>query len=134
MVMDPFLVIVAANKAVHSQKQGKMTTKTVHSEILFNLSPSRKITESFRKFGIGDRDESLLVVVVQNDQSEKTCKALQSLRETVIGEEVAVDELPSLADMSEIEKEYKLADIELSTCSALDALVSRIAAKDIISL
>lgn len=63
-----------------------------------------QITESFRKFGIGDRDESLLVVVVQNDQSEKTCKALQSLRETVIGEEVAVDELPSLADMSEIEK------------------------------
>lgn len=44
------------------------------------------------------------MVVVQNDQSEKTCKALQSLRETVIGEEVAVDELPSLADMSEIEK------------------------------
>lgn len=44
------------------------------------------------------------MVVVQNDQSEKTSKALQSLRETVIGEEVAVDELPSLADMSEIEK------------------------------
>lgn len=38
-----FQVIAAANKAVHLSKTEKMTTKNVHSEVLFCLSPTKNV-------------------------------------------------------------------------------------------
>lgn len=42
-IADPFQVLVAANRAVHLNKTGKMTTKNVHSEVLFCLSASKNV-------------------------------------------------------------------------------------------
>ncbi|KAL8560031.1 hypothetical protein ACOMHN_041501 [Nucella lapillus] len=132
LVVDEFLVTVAANKAVHAQRCGKMTTKTVHSEILFNLSPGRKITEAFKKFGIGDTDTSLLVAIVGKE--EETQQSLGKLKGLVAGRQVSLEELPSLADVLTIRKEYKVSDVELSASSLVDAVTTRIAVKDIITV
>ncbi|KAK7087511.1 EKC/KEOPS complex subunit TPRKB-like [Littorina saxatilis] len=132
MIVDEFLVTVAANKAVHSQRCGKMITKTVHSEILYNLSAGRKITEAFKKIGISDTDTSVLVAIA--GEEEKVLQSLQALKSVIKGRQVSLDELSSLADLSAVRKEYKLTDVELSSCSPVGAIASRIAAKDIITV
>mmetsp|Transcript_38704 Transcript_38704/g.62689 ORF Transcript_38704/g.62689 Transcript_38704/m.62689 type:complete len:121 (+) Transcript_38704:99-461(+) len=71
-VIDPFQVLVAANKAIYSQTYGKMTTKNVHSEVVYNLSPAHGITESLNKFGMKESDNRILVCVV-NPDSEVVC-------------------------------------------------------------
>ncbi|XP_076473035.1 EKC/KEOPS complex subunit TPRKB-like [Babylonia areolata] len=132
LVMDEFLVTVAANKAVHAQRCGKMTTKTVHSEILFNLSAGRKITEAFRKIGISDGDTAVLVAIVGS--GEESRRSLETLKGLVVGRQVDLEELPSLADHPAIRKEYKLLDAELSASSAVEAIATRIAVKDVITV
>ena len=41
---DPFQAIVASHKALKLYKQEKMKTKTLHSEVVFNLSPSNNVS------------------------------------------------------------------------------------------
>ena len=43
-VLDMFQVVVACSKAIRSQSSGKLTTKNVYSEIIYNLSPNKKVS------------------------------------------------------------------------------------------
>ena len=42
LIPDILQIFVAANKASLSNFQGEKLTKTIHTEVLFNLSPTKK--------------------------------------------------------------------------------------------
>ncbi|KAI1888575.1 hypothetical protein AGOR_G00186580 [Albula goreensis] len=105
MVVDPFQVLVATNKALHLQKAGKMKTRTLYSEIIFNLSPTNNISEAFKRFGISDSDDAV---------------------------QIPVDRVSSLSDTAKIKKLYKVTPQEDASGSLLDAVICRMATKDVL--
>ncbi len=46
MLPDLFCLHVAAHKALLAQQRGKLTTRSLHSELVFNLSGSKHVSGS----------------------------------------------------------------------------------------
>uniref|UniRef100_A0A3P8SKK2 EKC/KEOPS complex subunit TPRKB n=1 Tax=Amphiprion percula TaxID=161767 RepID=A0A3P8SKK2_AMPPE len=128
MLVDPLQVLVAANKAVHLQTIGKMKTRSLYSEIIFNLSPTNNISEAFKRFGISDGDESVMVVVVHKKDE---VQLLSDVTARVDGQQVPVEDVSSLSDPAKIKKLYKIAPQEEKCGNLLDAVVCRMATKDV---
>nr|XP_020508940.1 EKC/KEOPS complex subunit TPRKB [Labrus bergylta] len=129
MLVNPFQVLVAANKAVHLQTIGKMKTRSLYSEIIFNLSPTNNISEAFKRFGISDGDESVMVVLVH---SRDEPQPLSDIVARVNGQQVAVEDVSSLSSNTKIQKLYKVTPQEERCGTLLDAVVCRMATKDVV--
>ena len=124
LIIDPLQVVVAANKAVVSEMQSTMTTKTLSTEMLYSLSNSKNISQSLMKFGISDRDEVMLVAIIGKD-----CENIDAL-EHFKGNNIPLDELKHFSDVTLIKNTYKVKDIELSVSSLTDLIVTRIVTRD----
>lgn len=62
LIIDLFQLQVAISRAVSNRASGQMATKNIYSEILYCLSPSKNIVESFKLFGAVEQSSSLIVV------------------------------------------------------------------------
>uniref|UniRef100_A0A3Q3KZY0 EKC/KEOPS complex subunit TPRKB n=2 Tax=Mastacembelus armatus TaxID=205130 RepID=A0A3Q3KZY0_9TELE len=129
MLVSPFQVLVAANKALHLQKIGKMKTRSLYSEIIFNLSPTNNISEAFKRFGISDGDESVMVVLVH---SQDESQIVSDIAAKVDGLQVPVAEVSSLSDTAKIKKLYKVTPREEKCGTLEDAVICRMATKDVV--
>ncbi|CAI9545099.1 unnamed protein product [Staurois parvus] len=129
MIVDPLQVLIAVNKAVHLHLVGKMKTRNLNSEIIFNLSPTNNISEAFRKFGLSDSDSGVLVVLT--DDGTKALNS-QEITSHVDGQQVPLAELSQLTDITKVRKMYKLTTEEDKIGSVLDAVICRMAVKDIL--
>ncbi|CAK8677530.1 unnamed protein product [Clavelina lepadiformis] len=123
MVLDVFQVLVASSKAFYAKTQNKLKTKLIYTEILFNLSPSNKISECFKLFGVEDEATCVLVVARKEDFSE--------VDKHVEGDICPLSKLDNLCDKQYLKKLYKVTDEELKVCSLTDCVVSQMAAKEI---
>lgn len=127
LVVNPFQVVVAANKAVISMRRGKMSTRNVYTEILYNLSPTKQISQSLLKFGIDDKEDCVLVCVLEKDGENKAEEVFKKIQ----GDECPIDRLSKFTDEMLIKKTYKISDSECNSSSILDSIVSRISTKEI---
>ncbi|KAK3915167.1 EKC/KEOPS complex subunit Tprkb [Frankliniella fusca] len=129
LIVEPFQVIVAANKAAVSYLKNSMVTKSLYTELLFNLSISKNITQSLVKFGIQEDDRNVLIATIHKENEP----VIQDILSEISGRLVPLVELQEVCDMKLLCKSYKLNDAEKDNFVLLDAIVSRIATSDFVS-
>ncbi|CAH2106846.1 unnamed protein product [Euphydryas editha] len=126
LILDVFQVVVAANRAVLSEKTKTMVTKTVYSEILYNLSLTKNISQSLSKFGI-EKDNSILVCFLINDVDEN-----EEIIKQIDGKLCPLSDLSTFTNVKDIKSVYKLNNLK-SDVNLLDVIVSRMVTKSFVS-
>ncbi|KAG6458319.1 EKC/KEOPS complex subunit Tprkb [Manduca sexta] len=127
LILDPFQVAVAANKAVVSGKYNSMVTRTVFAEILYNLSLTKNISQSLSKFGI-ETDQDLLICFVVTAEKDDSKEILPQIE----GKQRPINELGKFTNLKEIKSVYKLNNLK-SDENLLDVIVSRMVTKNFVS-
>lgn len=132
MIVDPFQVVVAANKAVLRMHSNSLITRSVFTEVLYAISSSTNISQSLIKFGIDDRDKNILVALL-HDKNDKESLEGEILGQ-IEGEKTAISRMKEFADVKLVRKTYKIDDDELKVSTIEDSIVSRIGGDYPISL
>ena len=128
LIPDVLQVFVAANKAAQSHLKGKKFCKTrrVHTELLYNLSPTKNVTESLKIFGIREDIHDLIIVTFEDESDEK----LQTVKNVIQGEIKDLAELQELTNWNEVAKLHGL-ESTLNQEQIRDVLISKSAVKDL---
>ncbi|KAL9227970.1 hypothetical protein vseg_003599 [Gypsophila vaccaria] len=125
LVPDVFPVLTAAHKALQSKSRDSITTRTIHSELVYNYSGSKHITESLKRCGISDNTTYILAA-----RFDASSDDMNAVRDLVKGKEIDLDDLRGRANEASIQKHYKISTAELGLGSLADAITCRIAARD----
>ncbi|KAF9563355.1 CGI-121-domain-containing protein [Agrocybe pediades] len=97
----------ATFQAILAESQGGLRTRTVHSEILYNLNPTHNITEAIRRYGVSENNTDVLVVRI-GSQDLVPSVVEERMKEVVSGNLVPLSELQDVTDWSSVKKYYKL--------------------------
>lgn len=125
LIPDVFPVLAAAHKTLLSKSRGSLTTRTLHSELVYNYSGSKHITESLKRCGISENTG--YVLAARFGASPDEIKAIEKL---IVGKEIDLEELEARANKAQIQKHYKISGLELAISSLADSITCRIAARD----
>eukprot|EP00045_Choanoeca_perplexa_P003637 m.32412 g.32412 ORF g.32412 m.32412 type:complete len:172 (-) comp12148_c0_seq2:1086-1601(-) len=123
LVADVFLLRLAAMEAASAEESNSMKTRSVYTEIIFQLSPSKQIKHALETIGIQDDSTALLLLTFEDD-----AKA-QELCAMVEGSLVSPVQLQDLADLAAIRKAFKVQPAEEKMGSIVDAIATRMALK-----
>ncbi|KAI0077604.1 CGI-121-domain-containing protein [Panus rudis PR-1116 ss-1] len=92
--------------SILAQSQGVLRTKTVHSEILWNLNPTNNISEAIRRYGIAANASNVLVVKVSSRSDSSA--VLQGINDVLSGQVTPLSHLQSISDWPKIRKYHKI--------------------------
>lgn len=146
-MLDYSQILVATQLAVINQKNKTLKTHSIFSEIIYNLSPNKKvcrvqtlmchkfsncnyvlqISDSLKKFGIDEKNTTFFCVVLNKEDIELVCS-------TVNGELLhPIQNISSTCDEMELKKIFKIKEEELKVGSLLDAIINRISTKEMVT-
>ncbi|XP_020968238.1 EKC/KEOPS complex subunit TPRKB isoform X2 [Arachis ipaensis] len=125
LILDVFPLLAAAHKTLVAKSRDSLTTRTLHSELIYNYSGSKHISESLKRCGISDN--TTYILAARFDATPNEIKAIEKL---INGKEIELEELEGRANQSQIQKHYKIYAPELGVSSLADAITCRIASRD----
>ena len=91
-------LLIAIEKSIQSRKIGKMITRTIFTEVLYNLSFTKNITESLKTFGVKEDETSFLAVLFDDDDNNDKGGEGTSL----VGNQDKIDDLKEIVEFSEL--------------------------------
>ncbi|XP_047344119.1 EKC/KEOPS complex subunit TPRKB-like [Vespa velutina] len=127
-IIDPFQIVIAANKAAINESCSRLITKNKYTEIIFYLSMSKNISKSLRDFGTSENDKKMLIVTIH--EGEKQDSLSKMIVDNVKGKRLSLMELKELTDLEVAKRYYKIDNEELNVSCCIDSIISRIACKD----
>lgn len=127
VIVDPWIVSIAANKALEKELNNSMTTKSIYTETLYNLSSSKNISESLKQFSAQDNDTDVLVMIVTKGE---TCEEIENIVKQIEGNIVPIEQLKELCDTKLICKLHSIGEKELKISSLSNCILSHMAYKD----
>ena len=135
LIVDPFQLVVVANKAIlaHSGTAENIAkTRSVDTEILYNLSPSKSIADSLKQFGVGSNEDKNLYAVITAENSTQIQEKLVKVKSLIKGELCPAD--TDTFDADKIAKMHKITDSRQKTDKKFlsDLLISKTAMKDLV--
>jgi EKC/KEOPS complex subunit CGI121/TPRKB len=124
-------LLAAVYRAFVDGSDGQARTKSVHSDIIFSLSPNNNIMDGLRRFGIADNSLTLLAVRVLNPEDDAAAIKAE-LTAVVRGDETEVSDaaLARACAPEVLRKNYKLS----STFDLADRRVTNTALVGALSL
>eukprot|EP00884_Botryococcus_braunii_P017886 jgi/Botrbrau1/4781/Bobra.0325s0004.1 len=125
VVPDIFVIQLAGFKALTSEARGTRRTRSLHAELVVDVSGSKHIKESLTRFGVTQKTQHLLVGRFDPSPADE-----DYIKGLVKGEQVPLEELPSLTDTSLLGKYFKIAAPEMTIGTLTDAVCCRIASRD----
>ncbi|KAL4921071.1 kinase binding protein CGI-121-domain-containing protein [Aspergillus aurantiobrunneus] len=113
MILSRAHALSAVFRAVNDYLNERLKSRNIHSEIVFSLSPTNNIADSFRKFGIADTTSSLLVVKVSVNPDITHESVAAHLAQNVQGTPLPFDDavVAGISDIAKIKKAYKLGSL-----------------------
>lgn len=130
LILDPFQIVVAVNNAYLSHENASMKTKNIATEILFNLSSSKKIVQSLKDVGANDNDKEMIVALVSSYSDVPEMNVFHE--RCITGSKAEFSELYELCNESYIKSYYGITPMESENSNLLDSIITRIACKAII--
>lgn len=127
LIVDPFQILVAVNNALLSSENSSMITKSLTTEILFNLSSTKNITQSLMDVGANDQDEDMIVAIISKFFNIPEMKIFHE--KCITGQKADISELNKNIDKNYIKLYYKIKQIENNNSNLLDSVITRIACK-----
>ncbi|VDP26775.1 unnamed protein product [Soboliphyme baturini] len=99
-ILAMFQLLVAANRALHYQAQQKMKTKSIHTELVYSLSPTKNISESLQTFGANDSTKDVIVAVF----GDKSGSVMKDIAKVIKGKAVPLRTLGDVSNSDLIKK------------------------------
>ncbi|KAF7320821.1 hypothetical protein HMN09_00168600 [Mycena chlorophos] len=109
LITSTRLLRAAVYSAVLADAQGRLLTKTVHSEIIWTLNPTNNISEAMRRYGVSETTTALVLVRVAGPDLPASDIQI-AMDAAVKGKRVLMEELESVTDWGAIKKYHKLAN------------------------
>jgi len=107
MVYSLYVLQIAAHKALFSESYNSLATKSIHSELVYNLSGSRNMKDTFSKFGMQKNLDSVLVAVFDAGDVQ-----IKEIFELIKGSELPLENLEKFTQEDIIRKTYSISTQE----------------------
>ncbi|KAI8911319.1 kinase binding protein CGI-121-domain-containing protein [Powellomyces hirtus] len=124
-IVDVFQVQLACTKALLQQEQGIMKTRSLYSEILFNLCPTTNISDAIRQFGIAESSSTVIAVMLGTEAPSVE----KQLIDLVQGDIIEVNRIPDFTDLKTVSKIYKLGNAVRDHSETLALVIGAMALK-----
>jgi len=137
LVIDPVQIAMAvgrARAAFEGQSKAKKT-RSIYTEVLYYLSPTKNITSSLQTFGLSGSETEVMAVILDEADREVIAKEVAEAVEGDLHEAAAIVDYEK--DLVKIAKIHKLDragcdDDKKWSARLFDTIISRTATKDMV--